>query len=884
MTRPAPAQLLVDGLDSPLGLATAEPRFSWRLAASGPDLRQEAYELTVSAGGVEVGATGRVESRETVGIRVPGLRLDSRTAYRWAVRVWIEGDAEAGEWAESGYETSLLDAAEWTAPWATPEQRATVVERYSLFGALSGTEAPSAPLAERLHPPQHLRQEFDLEAAPLRARLRMTARGVYLAELNGARVGDEVLAPGFDSYGERTSFQTYDVTGLLGRGANVLGVVVADGWYAGRIGLTGASAQYGDQLAASWILEVDEADGSTRHIIPDAGVLSARGPRDWADLFIGERHDARLEADGWSTPGFDAGAWAPVRLSSSPATGLVPFAGEPVRRVQEFAPAAVLRTPSGDVVVDAGQVVAGRVRLTVRAAAGTEIVLEHSESLTAGGEYFANILGPNKDQTDVYVAAGREGEVFEPEFTFHGFRYVRVTGLPDLVVDDVTIVVLNSDLRETSRFRASDDRLTRLHENVLWSQRANFLSIPTDCPQRERAGWTGDLQVFMPAAATNMAVQPFTERWLANLRADQHPTGEVPMIVPVMPHMDDSGEGIGSLVTSAGWGDAVVIVPWVLYERYGDAAVLRDNYAAMVAWVEYQMREAGDGLLWNTGFHFGDWLAPSTLADGSPDAAMVAPALTGAITAAMFHAYSLELLARVARVLGEDADAERFEKRHDAVAAAFADEYVSPEGHLSVELQGPYVNALAFRLIPADRRAGAVARLVELVHAADDHLDTGFVSVPYLLDVLWDHGHRDLARTLLMQDTMPSWLYEVKMGATTIWESWAGVLPDGTPQAMSMNHYAFGCVDDWMFRRLAGVAPTAPGYREFVVEPDVEGALDGVDATIETPSGEIAVSWRREPGAVALEVEVPPNTTATLVLGDRREVVGSGRHTLRSGA
>ena len=538
---------------------------------------------------------------------------------------------------------------------------------------------------------------------------------------------------------------------------------------------------------------------------------------------------------------------------------------------------------SCDVVIDAGQVVAGRVRLAVTADAGQEIVLEHSETLDPAGEYFANILGPNKDQTDVYVAAGRDGEVFEPEFTFHGFRYVRVTGLPGLAVDDVTIVVLNSDLPETSSFRASDARLTRLHENVVWSQRANFLSIPTDCPQRERAGWTGDLQVFMPAAATNMAVQPFVERWLANLRADQHASGEVPMIVPVMPHMDDSGEGIGSVVTSAGWGDAVVIVPWVLYERYGDVAVLRDNYAAMVAWVEYQMREAGDGLLWNTGFHFGDWLAPSTLADGSPDAAMVAPALTGAITAAMFHAYSLQLLARVARVLGETADAERFEARHGAVADAFAAEYVDADGHLAVELQGPYVNALAFGLIPADRTAAAVARLVELVHAADDHLDTGFVSVPYLLDVLWDNGERELARTLLLQDTMPSWLYEVKMGATTIWESWAGVLPDGTPQSMSMNHYAFGCVDDWMFRRLAGVAPTAPGYREFVVEPDLEGSLDGVEAAIETPSGRIAVNWRREGAGVALDVEVPPNTTAVLVLGDRRETVASGRHSLSTG-
>ncbi len=897
--------LTVEHLENPGPIATARPRFGWVIAGDATDVRQLAYELELTAGGAPVWSSGRVESAASTAVPYGGEPLRSRTAYEWRVRSWIAGLDEPTAWASARFETSLLDVGEWRASWVRPSQLPAVRESYSAAAALAGAVGPDGSPEDRLRPPLHLRQAFRTEQRPCRARLYITAHGIYQAELNGAVVGDEVLAPGFTSYPSRVCFQAYDVTGQLAAGENVLGVTLADGWYLGRIGLTGASANYGEYLEGIWQLELEYPDGTTQLVVSGPDVTSSTGPRVYADLFIGECYDARAELPGWSQPGFDDAAWSPVEVLDGGLEQLTPFAGEPVRRVLEFPAERIFRDPAGELVVDLGQVIAGRIRLRISAPAGTRITLEHSETLDAAGVFFSNIMGPNKDQTDHYIARGEPGgEVYEPVFTFHGFRYVRVRGLPgDLAVDDVTAVVIASDLQPTADLETSDRRINRLHQNVLWSQRANFLSIPTDCPQRERAGWTGDLQVFMPAAATNANVLPFVERWLADLRADQLPDGQVPIIVPMIPALADA-DGSGDLgvgASSAAWSDAVLIVPWVLYQRYGDDQVLRDNYDAMVKWVEYQTRIAAEevhprfaenppgpeqaarqALLWNTGFHFGDWLAPSTLVGAEmPGAAMIAPALTAELVAPMFQANSLRLLAQVAEVLGRDAEAADYAERHRRVREAFTAEYVDDEGRLPVQLQGPYVVALAFDLVPEHLKARVVEHLAALVHAAGDHLDTGFVSVPYLLDVLWEGGERALARTLLWQDSLPSWLYEVDHGATTIWETWGAVLPDGTVTPMSMNHYAFGCVDDWVFRRVAGVQPVEPGYRRSRIQPDLDAAFEHVRASHRTPYGELSVAWERASDGVTVRVQVPHNTETELVLDDRRETLGSGVHERR---
>nr|WP_277626208.1 alpha-L-rhamnosidase [Arsenicicoccus piscis] len=723
---------------------------------------------------------------------------------------------------------------------------------------------------------------------------------------------------------------THDVTDLLREGDNALGIVLADGWWAGRISILGRSAQYGDLLRASWRLEVDLADGTSEVIVPDESVVSDRGPIDYSDLFIGERHDARRAVPGWSSPGFDAGGWQPGRLVDVEIP-VVPHVGEPVRPLLELPVHEIRQTPAGETVVDFGQVIAGRVRLTARGPAGTTIRLEHAEVVDGAGNFLRNIIGVDKDQVDEFVLAGDEaGETWEPEFTFHGFRYVKVIGWPgELLSEDLTAVVLGSDLEQTGDLTCSDPRLNQLVQNTRWSQRANFLAVPTDCPQCERAGWTGDLQIFTPTAATLMGVAAFLRRWFADVRAEQAARdGMVPIIVPMPPAMDLGATppspssvgadphdivalsaGLSAIDGAAGWGDVITMTPWELYRRYGDVSFLQDNVAAMRSWVDWQTREAArlltgrlrdtdldaeararHAVLWNGALNFGDWLAPSTLADAEHEflAMMTAPLTTHEIVGPCFQARSLDVLADTEEVLGDGAAAAALRQRAQTVRDAFSAEYLTEQGRLTTELQGTYVLALAFDMVTSERRAGLVDRLVELIHQSGDHLDTGFPSVPYLLDVLWDNDHADLAWTLLLQDAIPSWLYEVRMGATMIWESWNAVHPDGTVDAVSMNHYAFGCVVDTMMRRIAVIGCVEPGFRVSRVAPDLSGRLDRCAAHVLTPYGRLAVDWRRdEDGRTAsVVVDVPTSTTARLELPtdwrlepDSAEL-GAGRHEL----
>lgn len=893
------ANLRVEQLERPLGLWTTHPRFSWQISAeSETDVLQTAYELEVEAVGHAglIRRSGRVESRDSVLVELDDLELRSATAYRWRVRCWTNASTVPTDWVESTFESSLLSPDDWNARWIEPAQTPVRKDGAADFQELFSLRIDTPP-EERLLPAPYVRQRFRLAQDPVRARLYATAHGIYQAEINGTAVSDELFAPGVESYDIHLSFQTFDVTDQLTSGENVLGIVLSDGWYAGRVGILGASRGYGDRLRAIWQLELAFADGTAQTVVSDGSALSSTdGPIRYADLAVGEGYDARVDWEGWSTPGFDDSAWTPVTevdLEQS----LVPFVGEPVRRVLHVPATQILRTPAGETVVDFGQVIAGRVRFRVRGERGQVVRLEHSEVLDEHGNYFSNIVGPNKDQTDVYTLAGDPaGETWEPTFTFHGFRYARLTGFLDTAsVDDFTAVVTASDLPVIGAFESSDERLNRLHANVLRSQRANFLSIPTDCPQRERYGWTGDLQIFAPAAATNMAVGPFLSRWLRIVRDDQLPDGRVMNISPSPPQLDylmeepapSYDDPIMLLGSSAGWGDVIAIAPLVLFEHYADRRVLAENYSAMVSWAEYQIDSASAGLpprlvdadltpaqrerqrlLWNNEPNFGDWLAPSTLR-GPDGNQMNAPRRTGEVVGSLYHGHLMDVMAEIAGILGHTEDASRYSTRARAAREAFAAEYIDADGRIPGDLQGPYVIALAFGFVPDHLRTPVVDNLVRLIHDAGDHLDTGFLSVAFLLDVLWDNGHRDLARTLLFQDTAPSWLYEVAQGATTIWEGWEAIAPDGTVTDLSFNHYAFGCVDDWLYRRLGGLQLEGPGYRESRVEPDFAGPLTRVAATIDTPYGELASRWDRSAdGAVELSVRVPPNATSTIHLPD----------------
>lgn len=914
------AHLRVDHLDAPNALARRSPGFSWRIEAPGrAGVAQAAYRIVIDEIGSKrvVADTGVVVSAACIALPVDGFEGGQGIDYRWTIEVWLAGDREPLRAAS----TFGIAHHGWSAPWIEPNQARVIAEGptnphpEAVVSACRAVEG--VPMAERLHPPRRLRHEFTLDRQPRRATLRITSQGVHHAWLNGRPVSDALLAPGYESYELSMPVVSHDVTALLAEGANVLGIELADGWWAGRISFLGRSAQYGDLLRASWQLELDRHDGSHETLVPRAtDVMSARGPIDWSDLFIGERRDARLEQPGWDAPGFvpaEPQAWAPCQAVAFDSP-VHPFHGEPVRRVMQLPALRVWEAPEGGSLADFGQVLAGRVRMRVRGPRGTVVRVEHAEALGPDGRLAQNIMGFAKDQADEYVLSGDPaGETWEPEFTFHGFRYVRIVGWPGVpAAADLSAVVIGSDLELAAGLKTTEPRIDQLFNNTVWSQRSNFLAVPTDCPQRERAGYTGDLQIFAETAATLMGVAAFVDRWLADLRRDQaRRGGGVGVIVPEPPAMSrDFGAGtiFGQIRTPAGWADAVTIVPWALYRHFGDRRFLEDNLEAMRTWVAFQAGQAAArnparlegtpmsperaarlALLWNGGMHFGDWLAPSTMVgfDEHPgDAILRAPKLTSEVVGPAFQVRSLELLAAAESELGNDETAVALRDHLAAVRAAFAAEYLGEDGAMSPDLQGMYVLALAFGLAPEALRPRLVERLVALVHRAGEHLDTGFLSVPYLLDVLWDHGERELARNLLMQDTAPSWLYEVAMGATTVWEAWHAVHEDGSIEPVSLNHYAFGCVIDWVMRRQAGIELIAPGYRQTRIAPDLEGPLASCAAHVDTPYGRLAVDWRRTGESASLAVDVPVGVTAHVALPEgwatREETtLNHGRHCLQ---
>lgn len=893
--RPAPADesvsvlsLQCEFLTNPLGIDALKPHLRWKLGSTRRGVMQRAYQVQVSlTENWESLAwdSGKIYSDNSIQVVYDGPQLASRQRYFWRVRIWDEGDA-ASAWSPTAFwEMGLLQAGDWQAQWIEPIQTPARPEpKINLFQNL-GTISPQ-PESDysRLNPCQYLRKVFRVGGTVARARLYATAHGVYRLEINGARAGDLELAPEVSTYNDFLQYQVYDVSGMVTPGENVLGAVLADGWYCGRIGMPGDSCQYGDRLGLLLQLEIEYADGSRQMIISDADFRSSNGPLVYSDLFIGERYDARLEQASWSLPGFDAHTWKPVIPVDYPLGNLAAQSGEPLRVVKEMAPAAILKTPRGETVVDLGQNIHGRLRMRVRGAAGVEIVLDHSEVLDSQGNFLQQIRGRNKDQRDVYILKGEGVEIYEPWFTTHGFRYVRLRGYPgEAHLEDFTGLVIASDLRETGSFYCSDERLNRLQENIRWSQRGNLVSIPTDCPQRERAGFTGDAQVFLPTATFNMDVNAFFARWLRNLRLEQRPDGQVPATVPYWKSYIEMFTPIQSgSHTSAGWGDACIIIPWTLYQAYGDVRVLEDNYPTMTRWMEYVEKEAESGIperlqgglegrarerqkyLWNTGFHFGDWLIPS-LTGGYRNPFDAANA-TKEIAASSFYAYSSELMAKIAQALGKEEDARRYAALNANIRMAFAEEYISADGRLPAHYQGMYVLALKMNLAPADKRPLLTGQLVDLIAQNGWRLDTGFVSVPYLLDVLCENGRQDVAYRLLFQTEPPSWLYEVEKGATTIWETWDAIAQDGTINLASFNHYAFGCVGDWIYRSIGGLGKSQPGYKHILIQLRPPANLAHASFSYQSVYGAIEAAWEVGQGRMRLQTTIPPNTRATLRL------------------
>ena len=875
-------------LNNPIGIDIKRPRLGWKLVSDQRRVMQKAYQVLVSRsknGDDLVWDSGKVLSGDSVHVEYAGAELKSRQRYYWRVRIWDERDSVSIWSPPAFWEMGLLNPTDWQAKWIEPVQEPAKPEpKISMFQNLEMISPEPVSDYSRLNPCQYLRRVFTSRGTVNKAKIYATAHGVYRLEINGIRVGNQELAPEVTAYNNYLQYQTYDVTEMLESGANVLGAILADGWYCGRIGLPGDSCQYGDKLALLLQLEIEYHDGSRQWVTSGQDFKSSTGALVYSDLFIGERYDAGLENQNWHKPDFDDLAWKKTTIAEYGYSNLVAQYGEPLRVVKEIVPLNIIKTPRGETVIDLGQNISGKIRMRVQGAAKTQIVLDYSEVLDSDGNFLHQIRGRNKDQRDVYILRGGGVEVYEPWFTTHGFRYVRITGYPgEPGIGDFAGLVIASDLRDSGSFSCSDERINRLQENIRWSQKGNLVSIPTDCPQRERAGFTGDAQVFIPTACFNMDVNAFFTRWLRNLQLEQRDDGQVPTTVPYWKSYIEMFTPIqGGSHTSAGWGDACIIIPWTLYQTYGDPRVLEENYLTMTRWMKYVQKEAEEGIperlkgtltpqarerqkyLWNTGFHFGDWLIPSLTAGYSNpfDAANA----TKEITASCFYAYSTGLMSEIAHVLGKEDDYRQYSLLNTKTREAFAEEYVSPDGKLSSHYQGMYILALKMKMIPDDKRRLVVDQLVNLIAQNGYRLDTGFVSVPYLLDVLCDNGRKDIAYKLLFQMECPSWLYEVEKGATTIWETWDAVAPDGYVNMASFNHYAFGCVGDWMYRFIAGLDKDQPGYKHIIIKPVPCENLNQARASYQSVYGEIVSAWEIQKGMMRVQVIIPPNTTATVRL------------------
>lgn len=884
--------LKVEKQKNPIGIDVSKPRFSWCIQTNKRNIFQEAYHIVViEDNGTEVWNTGKVISDQSLWIEYNGSPLKPRKRYNWKVKIWDNQENESN-WSQSAsWEMGLLTLENWLAGWIEPKQKEVVEEEFITVAEMFSGDLSEKSLEEKskdLHPPQLLRRSFITEKNIKKARLYITSHGIYKLEINGKRVGNIEFAPDFTAYNVHLQYQTYDVTHLIEKGDNVLGVVLADGWYTGRIQLTGHSCQFGSKLGVLLQLEMEYEDGTKECIKSDENFVSSPGPWQYADLFIGEKYDARLEHDYWSCSEFNAINWSKVTQADYSLENLTAQYGPSVKAIEELVPCDIHREEDGAQIIDFGQIIAGRIQMKMNVPRGTMIYMEHSEVLDQDGKFFMNIMGRNKHQTDIYIAKGSGNETYEPSFVFHGFRYVRVTGHShDIQKEDIKAIVLYSDMEDTGKFECSDDRLNQLQQNIQWSQKTNMLSIPTDCPQRERAGWTGDIQVFAPTATFNMDVNSFLTRWLIDVRKEQFPDGQIANFIPTGKTYVAETLAMGGELSSAGWGDAIIIVPWILYERYGDKRILEENFEAMINWMNYVRRtaetESPDHLeykdpiclerqkyLWNTGFHFGDWLIPSIK---NP---MESAIRTKELVATCFYANSTYLLANISEILGKTDLACTYKELNKKIRKAFEEEYIDYNGRIISHFQGIYILALQMNMVSDQKRPLVVKHLVDLIKENGYKLDTGFLSVPYLMDVLCQEGHAAIAYRLLYQTECPSWLYEVENGATTIWESWSAIEPDGTVGYMSFNHYAFGCVGDWLYRHIAGIKPDKPGYKMSIIEPHTDCGLTWAKARHKTGYGMLSSSWSKIDNVVRLNVEVPVNTTAIVVLPKNVDITLNG--------
>lgn len=911
---------------APLEISELHPRLSWRMKSTVRGQRQSRYQIEVASspvalagGSSDLWRPGIVASDASTFIEYAGKPLISRAQCWWRVRVWDKDGLPTAWSAPAHWTMGLLNSSDWTAKWIEgapadagldtivvqsafyettdrsasvdvtakvsaiiKTNAATTVEN-STFG---GDPKPNVPKRLRIEltrngvpaellVPEHeaiyqspapqnpyLRKPFKITKGVASATLYITALGLYEARINGQRIGDHVLAPEWTDYAKRVVYQAYDVAPLLHKGDNAIGAILSNGWYAGHLG-NGGFQQYGVRPALLAQLEITYSDGSKATVVSDASWKYHVGAVVKSDFMFGEVHDAKREQAGWDTSAFDDRDWAPVALRSVPPISLDAQVSPPVRQTGAITPKSFSETAPGKWTFDLGQNMVGIVRIAVSGKAGQTITIRHAEMLNKGGTiYTDNLRGASS--VDTYTCRGEGVETWQPKFTFHGFRYVEVSGLTSKpTASTVTGIVLGSDTSRTGSFACSDPRINQLMSNIQWGQRGNYLSVPTDCPQRdERLGWMGDAQVFVRTATMNADVASFYTKWLVDVDDAQLPDGRFTNVSPFR----------GSKSGTPGWGDAGVICPWTIYSAYGDKRLLQRHLPAMSRWVEW-CREHSTNLLrdHDLGSNYGDWLAIGS--DTPRD-----------VIGTAYFAYSTSLLARSYAAVGDAANAKKYNELFGQIRDAFNTAYVTQDGHIKGDTQCAYAMALQFGLVPDSLRAAFAANLHKDIEAKGWHLSTGFVGVSYLLPALTAAGDADTAYRLIEQDTFPSWLFSVKHGATTIWERWDGWTPDKgfqNPGMNSFNHYSLGSCGEWLYDSVAGIGwdDRSPGYKHILLRPTPGPGLTNAHATLDTAYGKVACGWEVTGSVITVDATVPPNATATLTLPAKtaRDIKESGQ-------
>lgn len=832
--------LTIEYKTEPIGLDELQPRFSWKLKSDRNDTWQSAYRITVSHSEV-IWDTGRVENSQSVLIEYMGEVLEARTAYTWNVTVWDNHGESAS--ASAVFETGLLSgtAFDGNARWITHgfEKDDTV-----------------SPVFIR---------HFTAPAVPVRARLYATALGLYEVEVNGVKVDDTYFAPGWTSYHKRLQYQTYSVENLR-EGENELRFTLGKGWYAGALGFTPTPNHYGDTTALLSMLILTYADGTEQVIGTDEDWTVSSGVIRFSELYDGETQD-------WTLPETSIGK---ATVFEHGLESLTAQENEPVRCLIKLPVSREFTAPNGDHLFDFSQNLTGWTEVKITGRPGQKLVLRHAESLDENGNFYTGNLSFAK-ATDTYFLNGEE-QILRPHFTFHGFRYVCLNGLEEGQQIELTACHLSSDLKAAGSFTCSDERVNRLQQNIVWGQRDNYLDVPTDCPQRsERLGWTGDATAYTPTAVFHQNIMPFMRKWLRDLAADQNPETGMAQVVP-----DVLSDGAtGGQNGSAYWGDAATVVPWTLYETYGDKRVLAEQYDSMKIWTEYVRRQCGENGLWQTGFQYGDWLGLDAEVNGLGDERK--GATDDYFVANACYLWTLQIMADSAAVLGFKEDEILYRELREKVLAAFRREYVTLTGRLVSETQTAMTLALYFDLVEEQFKEDIAARLEQNIAAHKTHLTTGFIGTPYLCLALSDNGKHAVAGKLLLQEENPGWLYEVKMGATTVWERWNSILPDGSfnPANMnSLNHYAYGAIGSWLYTRLSGLRRLEPGYRKFAVAPGFIKGITRAELSYESVYGTIETAWKCENGKITVDLTVPVGTTALLTLPEKDETleIGSGSY------